>query len=90
MSEENARASVLFFISSPVCTKPFAEITAQRCAEKRKNARESAKDMIKTESQVILGERMAKQKKGTVTGRVLHDPVKDKLREMHPLDLSKC
>jgi deoxyhypusine synthase len=32
---------------------------------------------------------MAKQKK-TVTGRVLHDPVKDKLRPIFPLDLSKC
>src|ERR1700735_2980029 len=31
---------------------------------------------------------MAKQKK-TVTGRVLHDPVKDKLRPIYPLDLSK-
>jgi deoxyhypusine synthase len=46
--------------------------------------------MIKTESQVISGERMAKQKKETSTGRVLHDPVKDKLRAMYPLDLSKC
>ena len=26
----------------------------------------------------------------TVTGRVLHDPVKDKLRPIYPLDLSKC
>lgn len=33
---------------------------------------------------------MAKPKKKTVTGRVLHDPVKDKLRPMFPLDLSKC
>jgi deoxyhypusine synthase len=32
---------------------------------------------------------MANQKK-TVTGRVLHDPVKDKLRPIFPLDLSKC
>jgi deoxyhypusine synthase len=32
---------------------------------------------------------MAKSKK-TVTGRVLHDPVKDKLRPIFPLDLSKC
>jgi len=32
---------------------------------------------------------MAKEKK-TVTGRVLHDPVKDKLRPIYPLDLSKC
>ncbi len=31
---------------------------------------------------------MAKEKK-TVTGRVLHDPVKDKLRPIYPLDLSK-
>src|SRR6202000_3058071 len=31
---------------------------------------------------------MAKQKK-TVTGRVLHDPVKDKLRPIYPLGLSK-
>jgi deoxyhypusine synthase len=38
---------------------------------------------------------MAKAKKKaepakTVTGRVLHDPVKDKLRPIFPLDLSKC
>ncbi len=33
---------------------------------------------------------MPKQRKKTVTGRVLHDPVKDKLRPMFPLDLSKC
>ena len=26
----------------------------------------------------------------TVTGRVLHSPVKDKLRPIFPLDLSKC
>ena len=26
----------------------------------------------------------------TVTGRVLHDPVKDKLRAILPIDLSKC
>jgi deoxyhypusine synthase len=31
---------------------------------------------------------MAKQK--TATGRVLHDPVKDKLRPIYPLDLSRC
>ncbi|MDP9146699.1 MAG: deoxyhypusine synthase family protein [Acidobacteriota bacterium] len=33
---------------------------------------------------------MVKQQKKTATGRVLHDPVKDKLRPMFPLDLSKC
>ncbi|MGH9741345.1 MAG: deoxyhypusine synthase family protein [Candidatus Acidiferrum sp.] len=33
---------------------------------------------------------MAKQGKKTVTGRVLHDPVKDKLRPMFPIDLAKC
>jgi deoxyhypusine synthase len=32
---------------------------------------------------------MAKKKK-TVTRRVLHDPVKDRLRPIFPLDLSKC
>jgi deoxyhypusine synthase len=32
---------------------------------------------------------MAKKKR-TVTGRVLHDPVKDKLRPIFPLDLAKC
>jgi len=42
-----------------------------------------------------LGREMAKVKKTgktekTVTGRVLHDPVKDKLRPIYPLDLSKC
>src|SRR6202171_3375889 len=36
------------------------------------------------------GDAMAKQREKTVTGRVLHDPVKDKLRPMFPLDLSKC
>ena len=33
---------------------------------------------------------MTKQSKKTVTGRVLHDPVSDKLRPIFPLDLSKC
>jgi deoxyhypusine synthase len=33
---------------------------------------------------------MAKHHKKTVTGRVLHDPVKDKLRPIFPLDLAKC
>src|SRR3977135_3800794 len=33
---------------------------------------------------------MAKQREKTATGRVLHDPVKDKLRPIYPLDLSKC
>src|SRR5438270_12697777 len=33
---------------------------------------------------------MGRQQKKTVTGRVLHDPVKDKLRPIFPLDLSKC
>src|SRR5512136_1849624 len=33
---------------------------------------------------------MAKMPKKTVTGRVLHDPVRDKLRPTFPLDLSKC
>src|SRR6267143_532482 len=33
---------------------------------------------------------MAKQPKKTVTGRILHDPIKDKLRPTFPLDLSKC
>jgi deoxyhypusine synthase len=32
---------------------------------------------------------MGKAKK-TVTGRVLHDPVRDKLQPIYPLDLSKC
>ena len=32
---------------------------------------------------------MAKNSSKTVTGRVLHDPVKDKLRPIFPLDLSK-
>jgi len=46
------------------------------------------------------GRKMAKAKKTgksakktppkTVTGRVLHDPVKDKLRPIFPIDLSKC
>src|ERR1700675_4361547 len=33
---------------------------------------------------------MAKRQEKTVTGRVLHEPVKDKLRPMFPIDLSKC
>jgi deoxyhypusine synthase len=33
---------------------------------------------------------MGKRQEKTVTGRVLHDPVKDKLRPMFPIDLSKC
>src|ERR1700723_3015546 len=33
---------------------------------------------------------MAKQSKKSATGRVLHDPVSDKLRPIFPLDLSKC
>jgi len=33
---------------------------------------------------------MPKQSKKTVTERVLHDPVSDKLRPIFPLDLSKC
>jgi deoxyhypusine synthase len=32
---------------------------------------------------------MAKHSSKTVTGRVLHDPVKDKLKPIYPLDLSK-
>jgi len=32
---------------------------------------------------------MAKNSSKTVTGRVLHDPVKDKLRPIYPLDLSR-
>ena len=33
---------------------------------------------------------MGRQENKTVTGRVLHDPVKDKLRPIFPLDLSRC
>src|SRR5215467_6924507 len=33
---------------------------------------------------------MGRQQKKTVTGRVLHDPVKDRLRPIFPLDLSRC
>src|SRR5258707_15727579 len=49
---------------------------------------------------MLRGRKMAKAKKTgknakkapakTVTGRVLHDPVKDKLRPIFPIDLSKC
>jgi hypothetical protein len=46
--------------------------------------------VIKISCEFLLGEKMPKQRKKTVTGRVLHDPVKDKLRPMFPLDLSKC
>ena len=33
---------------------------------------------------------MGRQQNKTVTGRVFHDPVKDKLRPIFPLDLSRC
>jgi deoxyhypusine synthase len=33
---------------------------------------------------------MGRQQNKTVTGRVLHDPEKDKLRPIFPLDLSRC
>ncbi|PYT76462.1 MAG: deoxyhypusine synthase [Acidobacteria bacterium] len=33
---------------------------------------------------------MGRQEKKTVTGRVLHDPAKDKLQPIFPLDLSRC
>jgi deoxyhypusine synthase len=33
---------------------------------------------------------MAKKVKAGVTGRVLHDPVRDKLQPIYPLDLSRC
>ena len=33
---------------------------------------------------------MGRQQNKTVTGRVLHDPVKDNLRPIFPLDLSRC
>src|SRR5439155_1275000 len=33
---------------------------------------------------------MGRQQNKTVTGRVLHDPVKDKLRPIFPLDLARC
>src|ERR1700694_5478139 len=38
----------------------------------------------------LRGMVMAKAGQKTVTGRVLHDPVKDKLRAIYPLDLAKC
>jgi deoxyhypusine synthase len=40
--------------------------------------------------ETMRGASMAKTPKKTVTGRVLHDPVKDKLRPIFPLDLAKC
>src|SRR5438046_9940898 len=33
---------------------------------------------------------MGRQQNKTVTGRVLHDPVKDKLLPVFPLDLARC
>jgi deoxyhypusine synthase len=33
---------------------------------------------------------MAKKLKAGVTGRILHDPVQDRLQPIYPLDLSKC
>src|SRR5260370_2903180 len=44
----------------------------------------------KTDLNLTPGDAMAKHREKTVTGRILHDPVKDKLRPMFPLDLSKC
>src|ERR1700746_1901166 len=37
-----------------------------------------------------MAKQSSKHSNKTVTGRVLHDPVKDKLRPIFPLDLSKC
>jgi deoxyhypusine synthase len=45
--------------------------------------------MAKGKTEKKNGKRNAAAAK-TVTGRTLHDPVKDKLRAMHPIDLSKC
>ena len=49
--------------------------------------------MAKVKTAKQIGKRKGPEAKvdpKTVTGRVLHDPVKDKLRAMHPIDLSKC
>src|ERR1700737_1316702 len=56
-----------------------------------KKCGESCQTMIKISCEFSPGEKMSKQQqKKTVTGRVLHDPVKDKLRPIYPLDLSRC
>src|SRR5712664_4126103 len=56
-----------------------------------KKCGESCQTMIKISCEIFPGEKMSKQQqKKTVTGRVLHDPVKDKLRPIYPLDLSRC
>src|SRR5260370_29759460 len=44
----------------------------------------------KTDLNLTPGHAMAKHREKTVTGRLLHDPVKDKLLPMFPLHLSKC
>src|SRR5260370_4458726 len=59
-------------------------------ASMMKKCGESCQSMIKISCQFFPGEKMSKQQKKTVTGRVLHDPVKDKLRPIYPLDLSRC
>src|SRR5260370_30983274 len=59
---------------------------------KTKEVRKIFRKEMCSDTGLILtrGDAMAKQEEKTVTGRVLHDPVKDKLRPMFPLDLSKC
>src|SRR5256885_15742013 len=55
-----------------------------------------AEKILRARFECFDGRKMAKAKKTeksaakTVTGRVLHDPVKDKLRPIFPIDLSKC
>src|SRR5260370_16705813 len=58
---------------------------------KTKQVRKIFRKEMCSDTGLILtrGDAMAKQEEKTVTGRVLHDPVKDKLRPMFPLDLSK-
>src|SRR5258708_35984630 len=73
-------------ISSGPCNQVAA------CGIKAKQVRKIFRKEMCSDTGLILtrGDAMAKQEEKTVTGRVLHDPVKDKLRPMFPLDLSKC
>ena len=43
-----------------------------------------------TKTQKLTPARSGPEKRKTVTGRVLHDPIKDKLQPTFPLDLSTC
>jgi deoxyhypusine synthase len=87
MSANGARSRDFFFPSTQVCIINFHEL--QAWPRRRRTPRIAAISSRRKGFLDLSGEAMPKQKK-TVTGRVLHDPVKDKLRPIFPLDLSKC